>query len=142
MAARTIEKMKILGAVLELPSKQHCQSSPFTSKLGQIGSAVYLVTRKWLQGFWFFQMQWMPIIHFMWKPLRHMRAHFWHYLTLFEILKYSIYRHCAELERVFDRSLVEVVQGIASSSSNFLCACLLKFQSILSSYGLEQVEKK
>ena len=36
-APRTIEKMKILGAVLELPAKQHCQSSPFTSKLGQIG---------------------------------------------------------------------------------------------------------
>ena len=34
---RTIEKMKILGAVLEPPAKQHCQSSPFTSKLGQIG---------------------------------------------------------------------------------------------------------
>jgi hypothetical protein len=34
---RTIEKMKILGAVLELPDKQHCQSSPFTLKLGQIG---------------------------------------------------------------------------------------------------------
>ena len=29
--------MKILGALLELPAKQHCQSSPFTSKLGQIG---------------------------------------------------------------------------------------------------------
>ena len=25
---------KILGAVLELPAKQHCQSSPFTWKLG------------------------------------------------------------------------------------------------------------
>ena len=37
LAHRTIEKMKILGAVLELPAKQHCQSSPFTSKLGQIG---------------------------------------------------------------------------------------------------------
>ena len=36
-APRTIEKMKILGALLELPAKQHCQSSPFTSKLGQIG---------------------------------------------------------------------------------------------------------
>ena len=33
----TIEKMKILGAVLELPAKQHYQSSAFTSKLGQIG---------------------------------------------------------------------------------------------------------
>ena len=42
-APRTIEKMKILGALLELPAKKHCQSSPFTSKLvqiGQIGSAV------------------------------------------------------------------------------------------------------
>ena len=36
-APRTIEKMKILGDVLELPAKQHCQSSSFTSKLGQIG---------------------------------------------------------------------------------------------------------
>ena len=36
-APRTIEKMKILGAILELLAKQHCQSSPFTSKLGQIG---------------------------------------------------------------------------------------------------------
>ena len=38
--------MKILGAILELPAKQHCQSSPLTSKLGQIGqigSAVQLV---------------------------------------------------------------------------------------------------
>ena len=32
-----IEKIKILAAILELPAKQHCQSSPFTSKLGQIG---------------------------------------------------------------------------------------------------------
>ena len=29
--------MKILGALLELPAKQHCQFSPFTSKLSQIG---------------------------------------------------------------------------------------------------------
>ena len=40
-----IEKIKILGAILELSAIQHCQSSPFTSELGQIdqiGSAVYL----------------------------------------------------------------------------------------------------
>ena len=30
-----IEKIKILGAVLELPAKQHCQSSPFTAKMSQ-----------------------------------------------------------------------------------------------------------
>ena len=30
-------KIQILGAILELPAKQHCQSSPFTSNLGQIG---------------------------------------------------------------------------------------------------------
>ena len=29
-----IEKIKILGAVLELPAKQHCQSSPFYLKTG------------------------------------------------------------------------------------------------------------
>ena len=32
-----LKKIKILGAVLELSVKQHCRSSPFTSKLGQIG---------------------------------------------------------------------------------------------------------
>jgi len=32
-----IKKIKILGAVLELPAKQHCQSSPFTAKIGQMG---------------------------------------------------------------------------------------------------------
>ena len=36
-APRTIEKIKILGAVLELPAKQHCQFGPFTKKLGKIG---------------------------------------------------------------------------------------------------------
>jgi hypothetical protein len=38
-----IEKIKILGAVLELPARQHCQFSPFTykmSQIGQIGGAV------------------------------------------------------------------------------------------------------
>ena len=41
-----VEKIKILGGILELPAKQHCQSSPFTSNLGQIGkigSVGYLV---------------------------------------------------------------------------------------------------
>ena len=32
-----IEKIKILAAVLELPAKQQCQSSPFTSKIGPNG---------------------------------------------------------------------------------------------------------
>ena len=36
-ASMAIEKIKILGAVFEVSAKQHCQSSPFTSKLGQIG---------------------------------------------------------------------------------------------------------
>ena len=46
--------MKILGDILELPAKQHCQFSAFTSKLdhiGQIGSAVLLVAPKRLPGF-------------------------------------------------------------------------------------------
>ena len=38
-----IEKIKIMGAVLELPAKQHCQVSVFTYNMGQIGSAVQLV---------------------------------------------------------------------------------------------------
>ena len=29
-----LKKNKILGAVLELPAKQHCQFGPFTKKLG------------------------------------------------------------------------------------------------------------
>ena len=43
---------------------------------------------------------------------------------------------------VFDRSLVEAVQGIAlqSSSSKLSLYRLLKFQSISSSYDLEQVQ--
>ena len=36
-APMAIEKIKILGALLELPAEQHCQSNPFTSNLGQIG---------------------------------------------------------------------------------------------------------
>ena len=32
-----IEKIQILGALLEVSAKQHCQSSPSTSKLGLIG---------------------------------------------------------------------------------------------------------
>ena len=32
-----IEKIQILGAVLELPAKKRCQSSPFTSKIGPNG---------------------------------------------------------------------------------------------------------
>ena len=32
-----IEKKKILGAILKLPAKQYCQSSPFTTNPGQIG---------------------------------------------------------------------------------------------------------
>jgi hypothetical protein len=30
-----IEKIKLLGAFLELPAKQHCQFSLFTVKMGQ-----------------------------------------------------------------------------------------------------------
>jgi len=32
-----IEKIKILAAVLEPSARQHCQLSPFTAKMGQIG---------------------------------------------------------------------------------------------------------
>jgi hypothetical protein len=33
----SIEKIKILVTVLELQARQHCQSSAFTTKMGQIG---------------------------------------------------------------------------------------------------------
>ena len=36
-APMTIEKIKTLGVVLELPARQNCQSSPFTSKNGKNG---------------------------------------------------------------------------------------------------------
>ena len=36
-APMAIEKIEILGEVMELQAKQHCKSSTFTSKLGQIG---------------------------------------------------------------------------------------------------------
>jgi hypothetical protein len=32
-----IEKIKILGAIMELPAKQHCQFGPFTKKSGKMG---------------------------------------------------------------------------------------------------------
>ena len=32
-----VEKIKILGAVSELPAKQHCQFGPFTKKIVQNG---------------------------------------------------------------------------------------------------------
>ena len=67
------KKIKILGAILELPDQQHCQFSLFTAKMGQmgwIGSAVLLVAPKRPPGFWFFQWPWMPIIHLRLFPLR------------------------------------------------------------------------
>ena len=51
LAPLAIKKIKILRAVLELPAKRHCQFSPFTSTLGQIGSVVYLEAPKGLPGF-------------------------------------------------------------------------------------------
>jgi len=49
-----IERVRVLGAVLELPAGQHCQFSQFTVKMGQmgwIGSAVWLVAPKRPPGF-------------------------------------------------------------------------------------------
>ena len=40
LALMVIEKIEILRAVLELTAEQHCQFSPFTSIMGQIGGAV------------------------------------------------------------------------------------------------------
>ena len=67
-----IEKIKILGAILELPAKQHCQFSPFgpfSRWIWWIGSAVYLVAPKRPTEFWFFQLPWVLIIHLSLFPL-------------------------------------------------------------------------
>ena len=37
LAAMEVEKIKILGAVLELPAKQNCQFGLFTKNLGKMG---------------------------------------------------------------------------------------------------------
>jgi hypothetical protein len=37
LAPIAVEKIKILGAVLELQAKQHCQFSPFTKKWSKMG---------------------------------------------------------------------------------------------------------
>ena len=67
MAPRTTEKMKILGALWELPAKQHCQSSPFTSKLGLYwgkwsGLAVLVQTWKKYAGFTYLSMFWKEFL--------------------------------------------------------------------------------
>ena len=58
--------IKHLGAVLELPAKQHCQFSLFTAKIGQmgiIGRAVQLAAPKRPPLSLFFQLPWVRIIH-------------------------------------------------------------------------------
>ena len=37
LASTAIEKIEILGAILELPAKQNCQFDPFTKKSGKMG---------------------------------------------------------------------------------------------------------
>ena len=67
-----IEKIKVLAAVLDLPIGQHCQSSQFTAKIGQmrwIGGAVWLVAPKRPPEFWFFELPWVQNLHFSWNPL-------------------------------------------------------------------------
>ena len=54
-APMAVEKIKIMGAVLELPAKQHCHSSPFTKKWAKwAGLAVlfiWYIAPKWPPGF-------------------------------------------------------------------------------------------
>jgi hypothetical protein len=42
-----IEKIKTLGAILELPAKQHCQFSPFGPILEVNGLDWYIVLFSW-----------------------------------------------------------------------------------------------
>ena len=41
-APRTIEKVKILGAVLELSAKQHCQFGLFAEKWGKMFKKIWI----------------------------------------------------------------------------------------------------
>ena len=82
-----IEKIKILGAVLEPPAKQHCQFSPFgpfSKWICWIGSACLLVAPKRPPRFWFFQWPWMLIIHLSLFPLRPVRP------NLLDIINHSL----------------------------------------------------
>ena len=63
-----IEKIKILGALLELPAKQHCrfgQFGPILRLMGWIESAVSMVALKGLPGISFLQLFWKPNIYLM-----------------------------------------------------------------------------
>ena len=51
----------------------------FTAKMGQmgwIGSVFYLAAPKRPPWFWFFQLPWVPNLHFSWNPLLSGRPHF------------------------------------------------------------------
>jgi hypothetical protein len=37
LVPRAIEKIKIMGAALELQAKQHCQFGPYAKKSGKMG---------------------------------------------------------------------------------------------------------
>ena len=72
-----VEKIKILGAVLELNRTANPAQLP--QKLGQmgwIGSAVLMVAPKRPPEFWFLQLPWVPNLHFSWNPLLSGRPHF------------------------------------------------------------------
>jgi hypothetical protein len=59
LAPMVIEKIKILGAVLEQPAKQHCQFSPFGPifEVNGLDWQCYLAgSSKAAPGFWFFQL--------------------------------------------------------------------------------------
>ena len=75
-APRTIEKMKILGALLELPA---LPIQPIYLKIGPNWpnrQCFWAVSSKRAPRFWFFQLPWMPMIHFMWNSLPLMPLHF------------------------------------------------------------------
>ena len=56
MKIRILKRKKILGAIQDLPAKQHSQSSPILVEMGWIGCAIQQATSKWLpQSFTYFQ---------------------------------------------------------------------------------------
>ena len=82
-----LEKIKIMGAVLELTANQHCQFSPLCPYLtGWIGNAVQLVAPKRPPEFQLFQLPWVLIIHLSLIPLKSKPTHFLDILIYLQVV--------------------------------------------------------
>ena len=70
---------------------------------GKWAGLAVLVAPKRLPGFWFFHLPLAPIIHCVWKPLRPMRAHFYH-------LIYQLYVVCLTFKFSSSAVMTELIE--------------------------------